>query len=86
MSTTVDINALRAALSADLRLTGYGDDVVNVQTTGREMTNADLDAVRAALDATGLREVESWVAAQGVSWLNHGMFAGVSFRVREDES
>jgi hypothetical protein len=64
-----------------LYLTAYPGGVVNVCARERDLTRADVDAVRAALGEAGYAELESWVAAQGVSWLSAGMQAGVSFRV-----
>lgn len=64
-----------------LYLTVFNDSVINLAPRDRELTRDDVDTVRAAIARIGMREVESWLARQGVSWLSDGVFAGVSFRL-----
>lgn len=66
-----------------LRLVRYDNGVLNLTARGREMIPADVETFRLALTRAGYEETGSWVATQGASWLSDGVFAGVSFRVRE---
>lgn len=66
-----------------LYLTTYPSPVINVSERTREMTSADVDAIRAAITEAGYRSVEEWLPRQGASWLSAGISVGVSFRLRK---
>jgi hypothetical protein len=75
--------ALRAKLPQGVRLRDWFDlGVMNIVGDGRELAKADVDALRAALDEAGYRELESWVAREGASWLSDGI-PSVSIRITE---
>lgn len=64
-----------------LYLTVFPGQVINVDSRTRELTQADLGTIRAAITEAGFAEAESWLPRQGVSWLSDGVSAGVSFRL-----
>lgn len=80
------VTLLRERRSGDLDdglfLRAWPDrDLINISGRGRDLTRADVDAVRAALGETGYVEVDSWIATEGLSWLSDGV-KSVSFRIR----
>ena len=64
-----------------VRVVRFDNGVLNLMNTDQSLTQIELDSVRSELKAAGYRESESWIASQGASWLNSGLFAGVSMRV-----
>lgn len=82
----MNMNALVDKVSDDLYLRLLGDgDIVNFSARGRDLTAADVQAVRAALAEMGYDEAKSWVATEGMSWLSDGV-RSVSMQVREVRS
>lgn len=71
---------IKRAVPADLYIRIAGDDVINFRAEKRATTNADIDAVRAALTDAGFTESRSWIATEGMSWLSDGI-QSVSLRV-----
>lgn len=67
----------------DLRIQQFDNGVLNVRlrNESKEFLQGHLDTFRKLLAEAGYRDYESWVATQGASWLNSGMFAGVSVRI-----
>jgi hypothetical protein len=76
------IREKRSRLVLDgLHLMAFPSGVINVSGREREVMQADLETIRAAIAEAGFTEVESWLPRQGVSWLSEGVSAGVSFRL-----
>lgn len=64
-------------------LGGAPGAIVNVAgADGRELTPEDIADVRSQIAYVDCKEVRSWVATEGMSWLSDGM-QSVSFEVRE---
>jgi hypothetical protein len=82
----MNMSSLGEKVSEDLHLRLLGaDDIVNFSARGRDLTAADVQAVRAALAEMGYDEAKSWVATEGMSWLSDGV-RSVSIQVREVRS
>lgn len=75
------IEDIRAALPEGVSARELGDGVINVRPSGRDVEPADITALRAVLVAHEAREVKSWIATEGASWLSDGI-KSVSLLVR----
>lgn len=51
-----------------------GGAVINMTgANGRDLERSDVDELRVQLTRYGYKEVTSWIAAEGASWLNDGV-------------
>ena len=78
-------NRLTEKLPADVRLRELKNDLINIGAERRRLEREDVDALRAALTEAGYREVESWIATEGMSWLSSGIQT-VSMRIEKEET
>lgn len=70
----MNMHALVDKVSDDLYLRLLGDgDIVNFSARDRDLTAADVQAVRTALADMGYGETKSWIATEGMSWLSDGL-------------
>lgn len=67
----------------NVRVSRLFNGVLSLMNSDSSLTQPELDQVRKALKEAGYVDYESWVATQGASWLNSGLFAGVSLRIKE---
>lgn len=76
------INRLAEEVSNELYLRLLGDDdILNFSARGRALKGDDVQAVRDALTVVGYKEIESWVAREGMSWLSGGLVS-VSMKIQ----
>ena len=66
-----------------LRVNQLRPGLLNIMESDHTLEQERLDWFRDLLKQAGYREAESWIATQGASWLNSGLFAGVSMRVEK---